>query len=214
MPSKSSIPAPTVKRLSLYLRELESSCDHDDQTVSSQQLGRALGITDAQVRKDLAFVGQTGHPGIGYNADELANGLRHVLGTDRAWHVTVIGAGKLGRALMGYGRFSDKGFDVAAVFDADPQVVGTTVAGHRVRPLKDLEQLIAERGIRVGIVATPAEAAQAVTDRLVKAGVKGILNFAPIRLHAEGCSVVDVDLTLSLEQLVCQVSLGINEHSA
>lgn len=205
---------PTVKRLSLYLRELEARFGSDGQTVSSQQLGRALGITDAQVRKDLAFVGQTGHPGIGYKANELAHGLRQVLGTDRAWRVTVVGAGKLGRALMGYGRFGAKGFDVAAVFDADPEVVGTTVAGHRVRPLEDLESLIAERGIRVGIVATPAEAAQEVTDRLVSAGVQGILNFAPIRLQAVGCAVVDVDLTLSLEQLVCQVSLGLSRDSA
>src|SRR5438477_10257216 len=115
-----SIPNPAVRRLSLYLRQLEAFGRKDRRTISSKQLGESLRLTDAQVRKDLAYFGQFGHPGIGYRVDDLINQVRHILGTDKTWNVLLIGAGNLGRALMAYKGFNVKGFQLAAVFDADP----------------------------------------------------------------------------------------------
>ena len=204
------IPKPTVKRLSLYLRELESKADLGRQKISSKQLGDALGLTDAQVRKDLGWFGQFGHPGIGYRVSELIAQLRKIFGTDRPWNAAIVGAGNIGRALMPYARFRRKGFEIVAVFDANPQVVGRTVATHKVRPMSDLPALVRERSIMIGIVAVPAEAAQAVADQLINAGVKGILNFAPVRLDVhDRVAVISVDFLLSLEQLAFQVSLGV-----
>lgn len=209
MSQRSRIPRPTVKRLSLYLRELEGLEAQGDATISSKQLGEALGLTDAQVRKDLAFFGQFGHPGIGYRVPELAAQLRKILGTDRRWNAAIVGAGNIGRALMPYTRFARKGFDIVAIFDADEKVVGTTVAGHRVRHVRELPDLVCERDVRIGIIAVPAEAAQEVADRLIDAGVRGILNFAPVRLAVdERVSIVSVDFSRALEQLAFQVSLG------
>jgi redox-sensing transcriptional repressor len=199
MSSKPRIPRPTVKRLSLYLRELEPLADRELQTLSSKQLGDALGLTDAQVRKDLAFFGQFGHPGIGYKVSELIKELRKILGTDRQWNAAIIGAGNIGRALMPYTRFRRKGFEIVAVFDGDPKVVGTSVAGHKVRPMSDLQSLVKDRNIQIGIIAVPAQAAQQVADALIEAGVRGILNFAPVRLDVhKKVSVASVDFLLSL----------------
>lgn len=210
MLDKSRIPKPTVKRLSLYLRELEAHEERGQNTVSSKQLGATLGLTDAQVRKDLAFFGQFGHPGIGYKASELISQLRKILGTDRNWNAAIVGAGNIGRALMPYARFRRKGFDIVAVFDTDAKVIGKDIAGHKVRPMSDLAELVRERNILIGIIAVPVAAAQAVADQLVAAGVKGLLNFAPVRLELKvPVSVVSVDFLLSLEQLAFQVSLGL-----
>lgn len=210
MSQRSRIPRPTVKRLSLYLRELEALLEKRQETISSKQLGEALGLTDAQVRKDLAFFGQFGHPGIGYRIAELVAQLRKILGTDKQWNAAIVGAGNIGRALMPYARFRRKGFDIVAVFDSDEKVRGTVIAGHKVRPMKDLPALVKERNILIGIVAVPADAAQGVADQLVQAGVKGILNFAPVRLDVhDAVSVSSVDFSLALEQLAFQVSLGL-----
>ena len=210
MTPRARIPRPTVKRLSLYLRELEALREGGLETVSSKQLGDALGLTDAQVRKDLAFFGQFGHPGIGYKSDELVRELRKILGTDRQWNACIVGAGNIGRALMPYARFRRKGFDIVAVFDSDPAVHGHEIAGHKVRPISDLKQLVKERNILIGIVAVPAAAAQGVAEQLIAAGVRGILNFAPVRLDVhDQVSVLSVDFSLSLEQLAFQVSLGL-----
>lgn len=210
MSPRHKIPKPTVKRLSLYLRELDVLAEREQETISSKQLAAALGLTDAQVRKDLAYFGQFGHPGIGYRVDELIGRLKKILGTDRNWNAAVVGAGNIGRAVMPYARFARKGFDIVAVFDNDPKVVGTEVAGHKVRPMRDLAKLVKDREIKIGIVAVPAAAAQEVADALIDAGVRGILNFAPVRLdiHDE-VSVVSVDFLLSLEQLAFQISLGL-----
>jgi redox-sensing transcriptional repressor len=210
MAARSRIPRPTVKRLSLYLRELESLAERDQQTISSKQLGTALGLTDAQVRKDLAYFGQFGHPGIGYRISSLIQQLRTILGTDRRWNAAVVGAGNIGRAIMPYGQFARKGFDVVAIFDNDPKAIGTKIAGHKVRPMEDLPALVKEREIRIGIVAVPGQYAQQVADQLIDAGVLGILNFAPVRLDVhDAVSVASVDFSLSLEQLAFQISLGL-----
>lgn len=210
MAPRPKIPRPTVKRLSLYLRELEALPEQERPTISSMQLGRALGLTDAQVRKDLAYFGQFGHPGIGYRVAEMIENLRKILGTDRAWSTALVGAGNIGRALLAYPRFAVKGFEIAAVFDNDAKVIGRTVAGHTVRSMKELTRVVRQRDIKLGILAVPKAAAQEATDALIAAGVLGILNFAPVRLEVRGAvSVVSVDFSVSLEQLAFQASLGL-----
>ncbi len=207
---RNRIPRPAVKRLSLYLRELEARAEQEQPTISSQLLGKALGITDAQVRKDLAWFGQLGHPGVGYRVRELTERLRQILRADRTWRAAVVGAGNIGRALMAYHRFRHKGFEIVAAFDDDPKVVGQVVAGLRVQPMGELPKTVREREIEIGIVAVPAGAAQSVTDRLIDAGVMGILNFAPVRLDVhDRVSIISVDFSVSLEQLAFQVSLGL-----
>jgi len=209
MSQHGKIPRPTVKRLSFYLRELEALAAANETTINSRQLGETLGLTDAQVRKDLAYFGQFGHPGIGYRIPELARELRRILGTDRKWTVAVVGAGNLGRAVASYGRLGPKGFTIDAVFDRDPALVGTEIAGQKVRPLADLKTVIREREIQIGMVAVPAEAAQETANALIEAGVRGILNFAPVRLQVGAAvAIVSVDLTVSLEQLAFKMALG------
>jgi len=210
VPPRPKIPRPTVKRLSLYLREIETRSELGHKTISSKQLGQALGLTDAQVRKDLACFGNFGHPGVGYQTTELIAELRNILGTDRQWNAALVGVGNIGRALMSYGRFRRKGFDIAAVFDSDPTIVDQDIAGHHVHSMKDLAGLVKERDIKIGVVAVPAAHAQQVADQLIAAGVLGILNFAPKRLDVhDKVSVVSVDFSVALEQLAFQVSLGL-----
>ena len=209
MSRRPHIPGPTARRLSLYLREAEALLAAHQKTTSSKKLGLALGLTDAQVRKDLAYLGQFGYPGIGYKVPELAERLRKILGTDQPWYGCIVGAGNIGRALMPYCRFQRKGFHLVAVFDQNPDVVGKVLHGHTVRPMSDLASLIAERNIKLGIISVPAAAAQPVAEALIEAGIVGILNFAPVRLDVhDAVSVVDVDLSVALEQLAFQASLG------
>ena len=179
------VPAPAVRRLSLYLRELEGVLKQDGRTISSKQLGQALGLTDAQVRKDLAYFGQFGQPGIGYPVDELVARIRAILGTDRAWNALLVGAGNLGRALVRYRGFIEKDFHIVAVFDNNPAKIGERVGGQdglEILSLDKLQSIIAERDIRMAIIAVPAEVAQELVDRLVGVGIQGILNFAPAAL--------------------------------
>lgn len=205
-----TVPAPAVRRLSLYLRELERSLRHDRQTVSSKQLGDALGLTDAQVRKDLAYFGQFGHPGIGYRVDELIARIRCILGTDRTWNALLVGAGNLGAALLSYRGFSRKGFQIVAVFDSDSRKVGQrigSVPGLPIHPMDRLKGTIAEREILLAILAVPAETAQQVADDVVAAGIKGILNFAPASLIVPtDVALASVDLAVHLEQLAFRIS--------
>jgi len=201
------IPKPTARRLSLYLRELEKLRDARSPSVSSGQLGAALGLTGAQIRKDLATFGQFGRPGVGYDVDGLCDQLRQILGTDQTWDVAVVGAGKLGRALSAYPKFVDRGFKVVAVFDSSPDVIGADVAGHKVRPVADMTRIIPLRDIKMAILAVPAQFAQEIADRLVAAGIVGILNFAPVRLAVpESVAVSSVDFSRSLEQLAFAAS--------
>src|SRR6185437_5720781 len=140
-------PDPAVRRLSLYLRQLESFRKKDRRTVSSKQLGESLGLTDAQVRKDLAYFGQFGHPGIGYRVDELIAQVKKILGTDKIWNVLLVGAGNLGRALMAYKGFNAKGFRLTNVFDASPQLVGKKMGSFTVQPMSELQSTIQKHQI-------------------------------------------------------------------
>ena len=201
-PSDASVPKVVVSRLSLYLRELQRLVAAGQQTISSAQLGTRLGFSDAQVRKDLGFFGQFGYPGVGYRCDELIRAMRDILGTNHAWSVAMLGTGNLGQALLGYRGFGRQNFAIAAAFDADPAKVGQTIQGIRVQPLDELAATVRDKGIRLGMIVVPADRAQEAADRLVAAGVEGIVNFAPVTLdlppHVE---VVGVDLAIELEQL-------------
>ncbi len=207
--SKGGIPAPTVRRLSLYLRQLESLWRADQHTVSSRQLGEALRLTDTQIRKDLAYFGQFGHPGIGYDVAELTTRIRRILGTDRTWNVLLVGAGNLGSALSAYRGFARKGFKLVAVLDVDPRKIGKPIPSNPeliVQPFSDVAKIVKQKDIRLAINAVPAEAAQEVAATLAQAGVLGLFNFAPVNLDvASNVAVSTVDLAVQLEQLSFRV---------
>jgi redox-sensing transcriptional repressor len=204
------IPDPAVRRLSLYLRQLEGFKRKDRRTISSKQLGESLRLTDAQVRKDLAYFGQFGHPGIGYRVDDLIAQVKRILGTDKTWNVILIGAGNLGRALIAYRGFDAKGFKLTAVLDNDPAKFGKKYGAFVIQPLEALEETIRTLSVRLAILTVPADVAQEVADRVIEAGVKGILNFAPLSLVVpETVALNSVDLAVQLEQLSFQVNVGL-----
>ncbi len=199
----------SVGRLSLYLRCLEGLLREGVTKVSSGQLAEPLGVTDAQVRKDLAPLGSLGQPGIGYPTQELIHTIRHALGIDRTWSVALVGVGNLARALLRYRGFEQRGFHIVALFDSDPAKIGQVVEGLRVHSLEELPAVVRATGAELGLLAVPAEAAQAVADALVAAGVRGVLNFAPTLLRLPPpVSLVAVDLTVQLEQLAFLVQGG------
>jgi len=202
IPSDASVPKVVVSRLSLYLRELQRLQAAGQQTISSSQLGTLLGFSDAQVRKDLGFFGQFGYPGVGYRCDELIRAMRDILGTNHPWPVVMVGVGNLGQALLGYRGFGRQNFSIQAAFDADPAKVGQTVQGIRIQHIDELPAVVKEKGIRLGMIVVPAERAQEAADRLLAAGIEGIVNFAPVTLtlptHVQS---VSVDLAIELEQL-------------
>jgi len=201
-PSDATVPKVVVSRLSLYLRELQRLEAAGQATISSSQLGTLLGFSDAQVRKDLGFFGQFGYPGVGYRCDELIRAMRDILGTNQPWSVAMVGAGNLGQALLGYRGFGRQNFTITAAFDADPAKVGLVLQGIRIQPLGELAETVREKGIRLGMIVVPAGRAQEAADRLVAAGIEGIVNFAPVTLalpaHVQN---VGVDLAIELEQL-------------
>jgi redox-sensing transcriptional repressor len=200
----------SIGRFSLYLRDLEQFQREGAKTVSSGQLGEALGITDAQVRKDLACLGSLGHRGVGYPAKELIAALRRRLGIDRSWSVAVVGIGNLARALLRYRGFREHGFRVVALFDADPHKVGHKLDDLEIHSPERMGQVIAETGAELGLLTVPSEAAQAAADSLVAAGIRGILNFAPVVLRLpRHVSLVSVDLAVQLEQLAFLVHLTV-----
>ncbi|MBP7937280.1 MAG: redox-sensing transcriptional repressor Rex [Phycisphaerae bacterium] len=206
------VPGPSVRRLSLYLRELEGLLRQQCRTVSSLQLGKILGLTDAQVRKDLANFGQFGHPGVGYRVEETIGQIRRILGTDRVWNVLLAGAGNLGRALLSYRGFAGKGFEIVAVFDNDPEKVGQKIGPGselEVLSVESLAEVVRRFRIEIAILCLPCEVAQPMADRLVQAGIRGILNFAPTTLAVPSpVALAGVDLAVHLEQLAFQVSAG------
>ena len=197
-----SVPKAVVNRLSLYLRELQHAVKSGHETTSSSQLGSLLGFSDAQVRKDLAYFGQFGYPGIGYRCEELIEAIRKILGTDRQWRIAVVGGGNLGRALLGYKGFSQQGFELVAAFDVDPQRVGSQIEGVEIYHLDQLTEIAAAKTIKLAMIAVPAPAAQQVADRIVAAGLEGVVNFAPVTITLpDHISQVGVDLAIELEQL-------------
>jgi redox-sensing transcriptional repressor len=207
-PRPESIPDPAVRRLSLYLRQLEAFQRKNRQTISSKHLGESLNLTDAQVRKDLAYFGQFGHPGIGYRVADLIQQIRKILGTDKTWNVVLVGAGNLGRALSGYKGFEPKGFRLVAVFDNDPGKVGKRLGPFTIQALSQLQPAVQRDSVRLAILAVPADNAQDVADQVVAAGVRGLLNFAPVSISVPPqVAVSTVDVAVHLEQLSFQVNV-------
>lgn len=212
-PDVSTAPKAVVSRLSLYLRELLRLERDGVETTSSTQLGKLLGFSDAQVRKDLAYFGQFGYPGIGYRCDELIAAVRTILGTNQAWQVAIVGVGNLGQALLGYKGFRDDTFRIVAGFDADPAKVGEVLSGIPIYNLDELSGKVKELDIRLAIIAVPGHAAQSVADRVVEAGIAGVLNFAPVTLNLpDSVRSVGVDLAIELEQLSFSVVSQLRER--
>ena len=192
----------TVRRLSLYLRILEELKARDVATISSEQLAEGAGTTAAQVRKDLSLFGSFGKRGLGYGVPELAGELEEILGLDRGWRVALVGAGRIGSALFEYGGFRERGFEIVAVLDADPDKVGERWGDVTVRDASDLGDVIRESAVQMVVVAVPAPGAQEVVDRAVEAGVRGVMNFAPTQLRVpDDVALKDVNLVMELEAL-------------
>jgi redox-sensing transcriptional repressor len=192
----------TVRRLSLYLRFLEESTNRGLVTISSDELARRGGTTSAQVRKDLSFFGSFGKRGLGYSVPELTESLREILGLRRDWQVIIVGAGKIGTALAQYRGFRQRGFRVTAVYDRDPKKIGTQWDTLTVRDMAEIERDIAKEHPDIAVLTTPAEEAQVVVDRLVSAGMRALLNFAPIQLHVPAdVTLKNVNMAMELEGL-------------
>jgi redox-sensing transcriptional repressor len=208
-PSRSSerdpergIPDATVARLPVYLRTLHDLAERGFATVSSEDLAAAAGVNSAKLRKDLSHLGSYGTRGVGYEVEYLVYQISRELGLMQDWAVAIIGAGNLGRALSGYGGFASRGFRMAALLDADPKVVGRSIAGHTVVHTDELEAVLEDHKVSIAVIATPASAAQAVCDRVVAAGITSILNFAPVVLSVpDGVDVRKVDLSIELQIL-------------
>jgi redox-sensing transcriptional repressor len=200
--SLQGIPEATIARLPLYLRALYVLADRDIASVSSEELAAAAGVNSAKLRKDLSHLGSYGTRGVGYDVDYLIYQVSRELGLTQDWPVLIVGAGNLGRALANYGGFATRGFRVAALIDSDKLVVGSVIAGHRVRAADEIERVVTEYGVMIGAITVPAVAAQGICDRLVAAGVASILNFAPVVLNVpDGVDVRKVDLSIELQIL-------------
>jgi len=196
------IPEATVSRLPVYLRILHELSAAETHQISSEQLAELGGVNAAKVRKDLSYLGTYGVRGVGYEVRFLTYQIERELGLNHNWPVVIVGAGNLGQALSGYGGFGQEGFPVAGVVDVDPSKIGSVIGGVRVRHIDELPQIVASRSVAIGVIAVPALEAQEVADRLVRAGVTSILNFAPVVISVpRGVNVRKVDLALELQIL-------------
>jgi len=196
------IPEATVARLPVYLRTLLELQADQTVTISSERLAEMAGVNAAKVRKDLSYLGSYGTRGVGYDVEYLLFQMSRELGLTNDWQVVIVGVGNLGAALANYGGFGERGFPVGALVDADRTKVGSLVGGHRIHHIDDLDQLVADRAIAIGVIATPAIGAQEVADRLVAAGITSILNFAPTVVSVPSeVSIRKVDLALELQIL-------------
>jgi redox-sensing transcriptional repressor len=192
----------TVRRLSAYLRFLEDFETRGLSTISSEELANRGGTTSAQVRKDLSFFGSFGKRGLGYSVPELAGRLREILGLGKEWRVVIVGAGKIGGALAQYRGFRHRGFNILAAYDNNPDKIGRKLEGIPVRDIEQLERDIQRDKPDIVVLTVPGDEAQAVVDRVVKAGVKAILNFAPAQLHAPpDVAIKTVNMAMELEGL-------------
>lgn len=209
--SKPRIAESTVRRLSQYLRFLQDAQAAGEETISSDVLAQRGGTTSAQVRKDLSLFGSFGKRGLGYSVPELLRALEEILGLNRTWNVALIGAGKIGSALISYRNFRRRGFEIRAVFDEDPKKIGRAWGARTILSDDELETVLKQEEIELAVVAVPADAAQGVVDRLVAAGVRAILNFAPVRLRVpDEVALRNVDMVVEMEGL----SFALNNREA
>jgi redox-sensing transcriptional repressor len=196
------IPEATVARLPIYLRALNTLSEDGTVTCSSEDLAAAAGVNSAKLRKDLSYLGSYGTRGVGYDVDYLRYQIAREIGVTQDWPVVIVGIGNLGHALANYSGFRSRGFRVVALLDADPERHAEVVAGVDVRPFDDLTQIVREQGVAIGVIATPAAAAQSVADKMVEVGITSILNFAPTVLNVgPGVDVRKVDLSIELQIL-------------
>ena len=201
-PDVKRIAESTVRRLSIYLRFLEEFEERGLSTVSSEELARRGGTTSAQVRKDLSFFGSFGKRGLGYSVPELSSALRDILGLGREWRVVIVGAGKIGAALAQYRGFRQRGYTILAVYDSNPEKIGRSLEGIEIRDIARFESDVAAERPEIAVIAIPGEGAQEVLDRIVRAGIKAVLNFAPVQLHAPpDVTVRSVNMAMELEGL-------------
>jgi redox-sensing transcriptional repressor len=200
--SRRRIPEATVARLPLYYRALLDTAEREVTTISSERLAELAGVNAAKVRKDLSYLGSYGTRGVGYDVEYLLHEISRELGLTEDWPVVIVGVGNLGAALANYRGFGARGFRVVALVDSNPELIGDEVADLRVEGIDDLDRIVSEREIAIGILATPAAVAQEVADRLVTAGVTSVLNFAPAVISVpDGVSLRKVDLAIELQIL-------------
>ena len=196
------IPEATVARLPVYLRALNTLADEGVRTCSSEDLASAAGVNSAKLRKDLSYLGSYGTRGVGYDVDYLRYQIAREIGVTQDWAVVIVGIGNLGHALANYSGFRSRGFHVVALLDADESSHGEHVAGVEVRAFDDLEEIVDEQGVAIGVIATPPAGAQDVADRMVACGITSILNFAPTVISVpDGVDVRKVDLSIELQIL-------------
>lgn len=196
------IPDIVVGRLPIYLLALQHMLQDGRQFTSSQELGERLGISAAQIRKDLSQFGEFGKQGTGYNISYLSDQLRRILQLDRVWDIAIVGAGDIGHAIAGYQGFAHRGFQVSMIFDNDPEKVGTPIGEYIIQDSAEMVEKIRQAGIKVAMISVPASEAQGVADQLVKAGVKAILNYAPITLNTPpGVYVEYIDPLVHLQRM-------------
>ena len=196
------IPEATIARLPIYLRALTSLSERDVVTASSEELARAAGVNSAKLRKDLSYLGTYGTRGVGYDVNYLRYHIAREIGLTQDWAVAIVGIGNLGHALANYAGFASRGFQVAALLDSDPARIGEKVGDLTISSLDDLDEIVHDGAVSIGVIATPASAAQEVCDRLVAAGVSSVLNFAPAVLSVPGhVDVRKVDLSIELQIL-------------
>lgn len=196
------IPPVVIDRLPLYARALAALEVEGRELVSSQELGSRLGVTPAQIRKDLSYFGRFGKQGRGYNVQHLLDALRQILGLERQWRMALVGVGALGRAILGYEGFGPQGFLIVQAFDADPAKVGQSINDLVIKDSADLEEELRREPVDVGIVAVPAEHAQQAIDRLVSCGVRAILNYAPIAAQTpRGVYIKRIEPVLALQSM-------------
>jgi redox-sensing transcriptional repressor len=203
------IPTVVIDRLPLYARALASLDSQSREVVSSQELGALLGVTPAQIRKDLSYFGRFGKQGRGYNVRKLLDELRSILGLNRQWRMALVGIGRLGHAILGYQGFTPQGFRIVEAFDSSPDLIGQRVDGLVIKNTADLEDTLGETKVDIGIVAVPAETAQDVIDALVRCGVRAILNYAPIAAQVpSGVEIRRVDPVLALQGMTYYLKTG------
>ena len=199
---KSSIPEVVVARLPVYIQKLNQLVREGREIVSSQEMAEHLGVSSAQIRKDLSFFGGFGKQGTGYNVINLLESLRSILNLNQIWEVGLVGVGHLGQALLSYQGFSRNGFEIVMAFDNDPKIVGKTFAGIKVIDVNEMQNHICPRGVPIAILTVPAANAQEMADQLIRCGVKAILNYAPVTLKVpEGIRLANIDPVLSLQTI-------------
>ncbi len=204
---KKIISQATIDRLPLYFRTLQLVEEEKTSIISSDELGKRLDITPEQIRKDLATFGQFGRKGIGYDVHELKNKISNILGLHNKWRLAIVGVGHLGGALANYVNFASLGFSVVALFDKDKKIIGSEVNGIKVNAVSAMKKIIAKRAVDIGVITVPATEAQEVADKLIKAGVKGIWNFAPVKLNVPSeIPLVNEDLSIGLSALSYHMS--------